>query len=66
MSKKKYVWVVYDGRAETMSTDNCCVYVSCHSLGEAKTYIKEDFPDGIAFRYELKNGIAINETRELI
>jgi hypothetical protein len=66
MSKKKYVWVVYDSRAETMPTDDCSIYVTADSLEEAKMYIKENFLDGVVFRCELKNGIAINETRELI
>jgi hypothetical protein len=60
----KQLWVVYDGRAETMDTDDCLVYVSCDSLPEARQYVKEDFPDGVIFRYDIKDNELTNETRE--
>jgi len=59
----KHLWLVYDGRAETQDTDDCIVYVSCDSLEEARQYAKDDFPDGVIFRYDTVDGRLRNEKR---
>lgn len=63
--EQKNLWIVYDGRAVDRDTDDCSIYVSCNSLKEAQDYVKEDFNDGVIFRYDIENGKnLVNEVRE--
>lgn len=61
----KNLWIVYDGRAEDGDTDEASVYVTANSLKEAKKWVREDFNDGVIFRYDIQGKELVNETREL-
>lgn len=57
------IFILYDGRAKSMDTDDATVIVTASSEEECKSYedIKHDF-DGIWFEYDLVYNKAINET----
>lgn len=60
--KQNKVWIIYDGRAEFIRTDDCSIYVTCSSIKEARSY-EDMFPNGVIFEYDLVDNIAVNEKR---
>ena len=54
-------YIIYDSRAAFGDTDEATVYETCNSLKEAREDVRDMFPDGVIFEYDLVNGEAINE-----
>lgn len=50
------VWIIFDGRARAMDTDDCAVYEVFNSIDETvedvHRAIKEDWEDGVIFEYD--------------
>ena len=64
----KLTYIIYDSRAESGDTDDASVYETCDTLKEARRAVKESWPDGIIFEYDLITNPdgkkeAINERR---
>lgn len=57
------VWIIYDGRANVMDTDDCAVYEAFsepeESLEDVKAAIKDRWNDGVIFEYdtEMRKGV---------
>lgn len=51
------MWILYDGRAESMDTGDCTVYMTCESESEGWAAIDDGtFPDGVLFKYDMVPG----------
>jgi hypothetical protein len=61
-SRKQFV--IYDGRAKGGDPDDAVVYCCAATLAEARKDVRESFPDGAIYEYDvlIKDG----ETDELI
>jgi hypothetical protein len=65
---KSLVWVVYDGRAHGMDTDDCAVLQTCESEAEARAVVADwGEENAVAFVYDLDESTvpasATNERR---
>ena len=53
-NESNHIWILYDGRAESLDTDDCTVYLTCESEEEGWENIDDGtFPDGILFKYDM-------------
>jgi hypothetical protein len=65
---RRKLWVIYDERAQTMSTDDCSVLESCGSLADVR---RSHFdggrlgPLGIVFEYDVTDGSGLVNERRL-
>ncbi len=67
-------WIIYDGRAMTMPTDDCAVYEAfCSEEGDTRQSVvacrKRDWPDGVVYEYDQvkkKDGLDWLENEQLV
>ena len=66
MTSIEKLYIVYDERAITMSTDDASVMVTCDSLEEAKGYAGDFGKRCPVYSYDIKGKNLINEKFEII
>ena len=62
MSDRAQLFVIYDERAMLGSTAETTVLCTATSLREARRDVRELFPRGVIFRYDVRGKQLVNET----